>query len=231
MAVDIRHGTQKSTIIFSRPSREMDDDILRSVIENGIKSLLNHEASRKVRRDVVETIRRKTLGYMARSDSVLDSDPSAANRAKYERTLAIKKSEPKTDEMEQTEEDDFADEFSEGEMVHSSEAARKLAMIPAKPVETIRQNPKGQETSRCIENAEELDDSLADPTYDAIQEPSDCDIRVYGQTEVCDSGEGARKSESRWVVTLLNGFIKPDGSDDEILFRTSNLTRPHIHQT
>jgi hypothetical protein len=211
----------------------MDDVILRSVIDNGMKSLLNHSASRRVRRDVIETIRRKSISLLSRPESILDSDPSVANRARYEGKSSLLDTEKPTSEESLPEEDEFADEFSDGEMVHSSEAARKLATTAVKqpevPSEKVK--PPTQAVPRKIESAEQLSDSLEDAEYDAIGEPSDCDIRVYGQTEVCDSGEGARKSESRWVVTVLNGFIRCETSDEEILFRTSNLTRPHIHQS
>lgn len=220
------------------------EEIYGNVIEKTMDRLNRDAVSLKVRRDVLEAIRRKWVASLDDGKSVkpvsnLDSDPRVADRSKYART------NPDTVSLVVDEpvavadiDDDFADEFSDGDVVHATEAGRKLAETPALAV-TVSVSTARVPTSRPSErskpqaelvNVEELPETLDDPEYDKIPEPSDCDIRIFGQTEVCESVEGPRRVDSRWMVTVLNGFVQIGSTGQEIVFRTASQTMSHIHQ-
>ena len=178
----------------------------------------------RVRRDVIEAVKRKWIAGLPPAVSSKDSVPS--NRSKYERKGIIQ-APPHAPVNVDSSSDDFGDEFSDGEVIHSSEAARKLAALPMKETEplVIKSKVKVAEVAKPpAESVEELSDSLENSEYEAIPEPSQCDIRVFGQTEICEAGDGSgRKGESSWMVTVLNGFIQTqDEPKVEIIFRTSS---------
>jgi hypothetical protein len=99
-----------------------------------------------------------------------------------------------------------------------------------KTVEIIAIKNDVPQVKQVILNSEELDETLADADYDDIPEPIDCSIRVFGQTEVCESIAGPKRSDSRWMTTVLNGFLRDIKSGEEIPFRTANQTMPHLDQ-
>ena len=217
----------------------MDSDgLYEGIVERTVNELLNRTDIPRVRRDIVDTIKRKWLeGLKNPRDEgeerrfVGDSQP--VHRSKYLNDAAKPHAQPIVPPPEAQSDDEFADEFGDAEFVHATQAGKKIAestqpqsviMLPVpSPTRPEKETPK-----TVIVNVEELPDSLLDPEYDSIPEPSDCKIRIYGQTEVCESVEGPRRSDSRWMITVLNGFVKVD--DKEILFRTANQTVSHLYQ-
>lgn len=219
--------------------------VYSSVIERTIEKITGSVEASSVRNDVVDTIRRKWVSALENTQntnpnatkSSADSNPSSVTRSKYRikidsPTAPIPtKPEPVTEVVE---EDDFSDEFDDAEFVHATEVGRKLAEstnVPARPACTTPPPATKQlvVAVKDMVNVEALDDSLDDPDYDQIIEPHECQVRVFGQTEVCESIQGPRRSGSRWMVTVLNGFVKTK-NDEEYLFRTANQTMPHFHQ-
>jgi hypothetical protein len=217
----------------------MDSDgLYEGIVERTINELLIRTDIPRVRRDIVDTIKRKWLEGLKNPRSegeergfVGDSNP--VDRSKY-LADAVKPLDQSIPEVYEAQSDDeFADEFGDAEFVYATQAGKKIAeSTQPKPVAILpvpsttrpeKETPKAEKV-----NVEELPDSLSDPEYDSIPEPRDCRIRIYGQTEVCESVEGPRRSDSRWMVTVLNGFVKID--DKEILFRTANQTVSHLYQ-
>lgn len=215
------------------------EDIYGNVIEKTMDRLNRDAVSLKIRRDVLDAIRRKWLASLDDGKSVkpvsnLDSDPRVADRSKYARTNVETVSLVADEPVAIADiDDDFADEFSDGDVVHATEAGRKLAETPALPVAvplSTARVPTSRPPQAELVNVEELPETLDDPEYDKIPEPSDCDIRIFGQTEVCESVEGPRRVDSRWMVTVLNGFVQIGTTGQEIVFRTASQTMSHIHE-
>jgi hypothetical protein len=134
-------------------------------------------------------------------------------------------------------EDEYSDEFGdESEFVHATVVGKKLAESVENPcpvrsagkIVEIIEKPKRDH----IINPEPLDSpSLADSGYDSLLEPSDCVIRVFGQTEVCESVvSGSKRSGSEWMVNVLNGFLRDNRTGEEFLFRQFGQAFPHSHQ-
>ena len=215
------------------------------LIERTIEKITGAAEASSVRNDVVDTIRRKWVSALEKTHvtnpnstkSSADSNPSSVTRAKYRinkgsPTVPVpNKPKPVTAVVE---EDDFSNEFDDAEFVHATEVGRKLAEstnLPPKPASSTPP-PASKQLVVAVKdmvNVEALDDSLDNPDYDQILEPHECQVRVFGQTEVCESVQGPRRSDSKWMVTVLNGFLKTK-NDEEYLFRTANQTMPHIHQ-
>ena len=224
--------------------------IYHAIIDRTIELMLKAPESTAVRRDVVDAIKRKwgqgldRVGESSASPTRrhADSDPSVVDRTKYMLNVSIPVPDaivPQTDDSPaDVVEDEFADEFGDAEFVHATEVGRKLAesatlaAVPKQASAAVPNVPRRVQVSQVKEliNPEELDDSLADPEYDNIPEPSYCDVRIFGQTEVCESIVGPRRSDSQWMVTVLNGFVKTGNGSEELLFRTANPTMPHLHQ-
>lgn len=214
--------------------------IYNAIIERTMETVLKTPEASRVRRDVVEAVKRKWAAALSKPDGTesssqaLNSEP--IDRSKYfpGRTVAEAevKAEPVVVRDDSEFEDEFADEFGEAEFVHATEVGRKLADAPALPPAAIAApiRPVKTVSKKEIVGAEELEDSLADAEYDALLEPEDCDIRIFGQTEVCESVEGPRRADSRWMVTVLNGFVQLKPSGEEYLFRTANQMMPHSSQ-
>ena len=218
------------------------DTVYQTIVERTMESVLKTAESSKVRRDVIEAIKRKWAAELVKSSghepksslNALDSEP--VDRSKYllgrVTQAQVMKTEAIAAEPVLSSDDEFADEFGDAEFVHATEVGRKLAEMPVRPTEptpAVARAPKPV-VKKVIADAEELPDSLADPEYDAILEPSDCDVRIFGQTEVCESVEGPRRSDSRWMVTVLNGFVQLQSTGEEYLFRTANQMMPHASQ-
>ena len=221
--------------------------MFRTIIERAIEAIAKDSEIPRVRRDVLDTIKRKWSTSLetdpsdrsGNNKSHMNSDPTKVDRSKYLALLNPDQSVPPSPEPAiASEEDEFADEFGDAEFVHATEAGRKIAdsvakssgLAMAESSNDVNKPRAKRDAGLTIVNAEPLPDSLADPEYDAILEPSDCDVRIFGQTEICESVEGPRRSDSRWMVTVLNGFVKRKGSKEEILFRTANQTLTHLYQ-
>jgi hypothetical protein len=219
------------------------EDIYKGIIERTMERLHRDGAIPRVRRDVLDAIRRKWIsssddGKFNQPVSNLDSDPSVVDRSKYMRgnvgdTIIVQAEETSDADYE----DEFADEFSDGDVIHATEVGRKLAETPAVPTATPTPKPataaklnSERAPAPALVNVEELPDTLDDPNYDRIPEPSDCDIRIFGQTEVCESLEGPRRADARWMVTIFNGFVQIKSTGEEFVFRTASQTMPHIHE-
>jgi len=180
------------------------------------------------------------------------SNPQAVvNRAKYMTNPALTQPPPPSNvpavpesaipeitTNPQGSDDEFEDEFGDAEIVHTTQVGKKLheAATQQQNLTATTFNPLPlprrvlAKKQREIINPEELlDDSLYDPDYDNIPEAKDCDIRVFGQTEVCESVVGPRRSDSRWIITVLNGIMKIS-ENEEIIFRTCKQTMQHLHQ-
>lgn len=227
-------------------------DIYKSIIERTMDQIGRSAESSNVRLDVVDAIRRKWISNLdLLMKTSLEPAPTssnnalAANRAKYmtypgsKQDLEEVSEQPAVEIAEvKSEDDDFEDEFGDAEIVHTTEAGRKMAesAIRSQNAGTFSAAPKSAPRKpstlkkREIINPEDLDDeSLDEPDYDRILEPHDCSIRVFGQTEVCETVVGPRRADSRWIVTILNGIVKTkDGK--ETLFRTAKQVMPHLHQ-
>lgn len=221
--------------------------MFRTIIERTIEAIGRDPDLPRVRRDVLDTIKRRWLNSLDIGSLVndgtgkpkLSSDPTKVDKSKYLALLnpghnVLTHSEPAT----LSDEEEFADEFGDAEFVYATEAGRKMAGSAEKssgiknvqsPVETLKAGDEPQTISQVL-NEEILQDSLADPDYDAILEPSDCDVRIFGQTEICESVDGPRRCDSRWMITVLNGFLKRKDSNEETLFRTANQTFTHLNQ-
>ena len=248
LSCDATKKTKNRPVIFSRGMTDWET-LYVSVIEKTIENVLKAPGSTAIRRDVIDSIKRRWITALTEVEDsgrggkrhVTDSDPSTVDRSKY--TIHKPSNEVELPPVSPTplpeaeSEDEFADEFGESEFVHATAVGKKLAES-AKSVVENKSEPKkivlasaGSEKKLVILNAEELDESLADPEYDKIPEPVDCGIRVFGQTEVCESIVGPRRSDSRWMVTIMNGFVRSGGeSGEEIPFRTANQTMSHFHQ-
>jgi hypothetical protein len=223
-------------------------DIYKSIIERTMDQMVKTKESASVRLETSEAIKRKwvsTLEVLSgrSSDRIAgSSDPTLiANRAKY---LTYPGSVPKSEKGEtvlkpedsaESSEDEFEDDFGDAEIVHTTEAGRKMAEVALKTEElqpsiapiTIRSTSVKKKE---IINPETLeDDCFKEADYDTIPEPADCAVRVFGQTEVCETVVGPRRSDSRWIVTVLNGFVKTEAGK-ETLFRTAKQVMPHLHQ-
>ena len=205
--------------------------------------VLNSSESSQVRRDVIEAIKRKWLsGLELKKESnsknlVVNSNPAAVDRGKYmlnpPSSILIDAVVPVAEPQSEPD-DEFADEFEDSEVIHATHVGKKLAESVSSLPEASVLDPqpairKLVVKTKEVVNVEELDDSLDDQEYDQILEPSECDVRIFGQTEICESVQGPRRADSRWMVTVLNGFIQTK-SGDEYLFRTSNQTMPNLHQ-
>lgn len=201
----------------------------------------------------------KSLHRPASDQAGLTSDPSVVvNRSKYLTHPALAKNtvqalvvkseecipEPIYDEKPavpdppaaiQDDDDEYCDEFGDAEVVHTTEVGRRLAAItPLSVPATTARTPEPVRKSVANRKAPpvdpiELTADLEDPEYDKILEPSDCECRIYGQTEICESVVGPRRSDSQWMITILNGFVQM-GSEPELFFRTAKCTLPHLLQ-
>ena len=214
-----------------------------SVIQRTIETLLKTPESSSIRRDIIDTIKRRWMGALVNSDesakqrarNVSDSDPSTVDRTKYMvrkansavRSSGVAAPEPVIPTPDS--DDEFADEFGDSEFIHATQVGKKLAEGARSQSEPKKVAPRPvsevpEKKAALIVDAEELDDSLAYTEYDDIPEPMDCSVRVFGQTEICESNIGPKRSESRWMVTVLNGFVRLVDSGEEIPFRTANQT-------
>jgi hypothetical protein len=223
--------------------------VYESVIQRTMEQMSKAPESTGVRKEVLDAIKRRWIGSLdklaPRSESTGESKTSnpdsVVNRSKYmtyptqdsvklDSAAATEASSPPAPPKPADEDDDYADEFGDAEVVHTSEVGRRLAV--SQPAVTSPEAPRRPLPTR--KPAEPIDpipltDDLADPEYDSILEPIDCEYRVFGQTEVCESVVGPRRWDSRWMVTILNGFVRlPSG--DEMFFRTAKSTLPHLHQ-
>jgi hypothetical protein len=204
--------------------------------------------------EIIDAIKRKWIDDLEKStggrNSTDTSNPKAVlNRAKYMTNPAVKQ-EPVNvttlnptieetaakDTVPEHSEDEFEDEFGDAEIVHTTQVGKRVHEAQTSALKAESYLPEQQPLRRTLAkkqreiiNPESLDDSLDDPDYDNIPEPSSCDIRVFGQTEVCESVVGPRRSDSRWIITVLNGILKTQGGD-EFIFRTSKHTMQHLHQ-
>lgn len=249
LSCDATKKTKNPPAIFSRGMTDWET-LYVSVIEKTIENVLKAPGSTAIRRDVIDSIKRRWISALTEVEDsgrgskrhVTDSDPSTVDRTKYTThkpsNAAEVSSFQSTSAPQAESEDEFADEFGESEFVHATAVGKKLAESAKSVVESKGEPkkalaPAGNEKKSVILNAEELDESLADAEYDNIQEPVDCGIRVFGQTEVCESIVGPRRSDSRWMVTIMNGFVRVGDalSGEEIPFRTANQTMSHyFHQ-
>jgi hypothetical protein len=252
----MREGVHGANVLSYRGCRNifsvlflMDSfDIYKSIIERTMEQMVKTKESASVRLETVDAIKRKWVsnlevlsGRIPDRNSVTSDPTLIANRAKYlTYPGTVPKSElletiPKPEESAPSEDDEFEDDFGDAEIIHTPEVGRKMAEVGSKTEAlTVSVAPTYRKPSsskkREIINPETLDDeSLYEADYDTIPEPSDCAVRVFGQTEVCETVVGPRRSDSRWIVTVLNGFVKTkDGK--ETLFRTAKQVMPHLHQ-
>ena len=217
-----------------------------ATIDRTFERLLKDADIAFVRRDVIETIKRKWASCLNQpsssqdSTSKKDSNPaSVVNRAKYLTHPAKVNASPTgvATESKPTvvvdEEAEYADEFDDSEFVHATEVGQKLAAtfssVVAPPMPVVPRRNVAEPKKKELVNVEELDGSeLEDSEYEGIPEVTDCEVRVFGQTEVCESVVGPRRVDSRWIVTVMNGFVRTKNGD-EILFRTAKQTLPHFH--
>ena len=224
-------------------------EIYQSIIDRTIEQVRKSRESSSVRLDIVDGLQRKWLSNLESACGRAPSDRAAemaANRAKYMTYPGTKpatpvevKAEPQPNPVvpqSVDDDDEFEDEFGDAEIIHTTEVGRKMAEVAIKSegpgiVSTTSTTRRVVSTKKKeIINAEDLnDESLNETDYDTILEPSDCEVRVFGQTEVCETVVGPRRSDSRWIVTILNGIVKTsDGK--ETLFRTAKQVMPHLHQ-
>lgn len=184
-----------------------------------------------VRRDVLNRIRQKWAislqqpsSYDSQNRNLEDSKPlSAANRAKYMKlpgSVDLLPVVPVADTV--AENDEYEDEFSDEDFVPAIEMPTLEPAVV--PVRIVPRRVVAMPSPRELVNVEELIPSLLeDVEYDAIPEIGD--ICIFGQTEVCESIVGPRRHDSRWMVTVMNGFVV----GEEILFRTAKMSMGHLH--
>ena len=218
-------------------------EVYLSVIDRTFDVLRKDSELSTVRRDVLDRIKRQWSSSLnldpnrpVPGASPGNSDPSAVvNRSKYmtlpasspKASIAVESAPIEDLNLPVPEVDEYADEFEDSEFVSSTKLfPENIILHPHVPVVPTRRVVV--EKKKELINVEELNDDLEDTEYDSIPEVSDCGVRIFGQTEVCESTVGSRRSDSKWMVTVLNGFLR-DENEDEFLFRTAKQTMGHLH--
>ena len=209
-------------------------EVYLSVIDKSISRLCTSSAvGTRLRPDLVEAVKRKwTAAMKARLQQVCstsrDSDPrSVVKRAEYTTRPDLLITE------ERTSDDEFEDEFDAAEFHYATDLGRKQALdaIRAEDAERAREIEKKRklevielrkEQELAALEFEPLDDSLADTQ--PYLEPEACQVRLFAQTEVCDST--GKRHDSKWLIVLLNGILRYKGKA-EILFRSARQTFQH----
>jgi len=223
-------------------------EIFNSIIERTVEQVGKSRESSTVRLDIIDAVKRKwisNLESLCGKSSDEKTASLAVNRAKYMTYPGSVTTRPEEEKITAaplpvapvaSDDDDFEDDFGDAEIIHTTEAGRKMAETVLKTAQPTTSTTASivrrvaVQKKKEISNPEDIDDdSLNEVEYDNILEPSDCAVRVFGQTEVCETVVGPRRSDSRWIVTILNGIVKtPDGK--ETLFRTAKQVMPHLHQ-
>lgn len=226
-------------------------EVYESIINKTIEQMSKSPEAQGVRKEVFDAVKRrwtvsleKELNIADASHKLHTSDPSAVvNRAIYMTHPALAKKVPPV-AVDSTpappvsttlpDDDEYSDEFGDAEVVHTTEVGRRLAAASSTIVPTAAARspdpPRKPVASRRPAPVDPIDltPDLGDPEYDNIPEPKDCECRVFGQTEICESVVGPRRGDSRWMLTILNGFIQT--SEEELFFRTAKATFPHLLQ-
>ncbi len=230
-------------------AREIYDSIINKTIEQMGKA----PEAQGVRKEVFDAIKRRWSSSLDKSVNCKDSgqksntsDPNAVlNRAVYlthpalvkkEESVSVANAASSTEPRPRVvdEDEEYLDEFGDSEVVHTTEVGRRLAAASVVQQSSAVRSPEPVRKplpSRKVPPVDpiELAADLEDPEYDQIPEPRDCECRIFGQTEICESVVGPRRSDSRWMLTILNGFVQmsPGG---ELFFRTAKATLPHLLQ-
>ena len=212
-------------------------EVYLSVVEAAIATMCRSAGvGTKLRPDLVEALKRKWISALKTRmhqvcSSGRDSDPrSVVKRAEY--TIRPDLAAP-ADLPAASSDDEFSDEFDSADFQHATDTGRRQAEDAARAEEArkLREDEKRrklealearkeQELSELV--FEPLDESLADPEH--YLEPEACPVRVFAQTEICDST--GKRQDSRWLVVLLNGILRYPGKC-EILFRSARQTFSH----
>ena len=209
-------------------------DIYLNVVNTAIANLC--AAGTTLRPDVIEAVKRKWVASLKRNmqlscSTPRDSNPrSVTKRVEYttrpDLVFNPNASLPEIDD--EYDADDF-DDFH-----HSTDTGRRQAADAARADFELRQSEsekkrklQAQEALRQGELAklqfEELTEDLADPPQ--YTEPSSASLRIFAQTEICNSS--GKRNDSRWLVVLLNGILRLEGKC-EILFRSARQTFEHL---
>jgi len=206
-----------------------------AVIDAAISALCRSPGvGTKLRPDLVDAVRRKWIAALKvrmnqMCTSSRDSQPlSVTKRLEYTtRPDLVANAEVLADSA-----DDFSDDFEPAEFHHATDTGRRQAQeaVAAEQARGLREEEKRrkleaiearkeEELSKLV--FEDLGDELAEKYF---PEPQNCAVRIFAQTEVCDST--GKRLDSKWLVVLSNGILRFPGRC-ELLFRSARQTFQH----